>query len=59
MIEGLPNFDMPLDICEDCVIGNQSRYRFPKGKAWRAKRQLELVDYSCGPIKTISNGRKR
>ena len=40
MVTGLPNFDMPVDICEDCVIGNQSRDSFPKGKAWRAKRQL-------------------
>ncbi|XP_049406033.1 uncharacterized protein LOC125869606 [Solanum stenotomum] len=43
MVMGLLKFDIPVDICEDCVIGKQSRDSFPKGKAWRAKRQLELV----------------
>ncbi|KAL4295185.1 hypothetical protein GQ457_12G009340 [Hibiscus cannabinus] len=36
------------------------RDSFPKGKAWRASKQLELVHSNiCGPLNPISNGGKR
>ncbi|XP_049406281.1 uncharacterized protein LOC125869931 [Solanum stenotomum] len=33
IVTGLPNFDMPVDICKDRVIGKQSRDSFPKVEA--------------------------
>lgn len=37
IVSGLPDFDIPADIYEYCVVGKQSCDSFPKGKAWRAK----------------------
>lgn len=60
MVTGLPQIQMPSEICEDCVVGKQHRDPFPKGKSWRAKQALELVHSDlCGPINPTSNGGKR
>ncbi|KAK2970503.1 hypothetical protein RJ640_013575 [Escallonia rubra] len=60
MVEGLPEFVSPSDVCEDCVVSKQHRNSFPKGNAWRAKKALELVHSDlCGPINPTSNGGKR
>ncbi|KAK2968676.1 hypothetical protein RJ640_001579 [Escallonia rubra] len=59
MVEGLPEFVSPSDVCEDCVVSKQHRNSFPKGNAWRAKKALELVHSDlCGPINPTSNGEK-
>ncbi|XP_049343909.1 uncharacterized protein LOC125808229 [Solanum verrucosum] len=49
MVMGLPNLDMLVDICEDCVIGKQSRDCFPKRKAWRAKRSSSRANQNMTP----------
>ena len=60
MVIGLPQFSSPSEVCEDCVVSKQHRETFPKGKAWRAKKVLELVHSDlCGPINPTSNGGKR
>lgn len=60
MVVGLPQFNSPSDVCEDCVVSKQHRDSFPKGNSWRAKKALELVHSDlCGPINPSSNGGKR
>lgn len=60
MVIGLPEFESPSELCEDCIVKKQHRDVFPKGTSWRAKRVLELVHSDlCGPIKPMSNGGKR
>ncbi|KAK9941415.1 hypothetical protein M0R45_018018 [Rubus argutus] len=60
MVTGLPQIIPPIKICEECVVGKQHREQFPKGKAWRAQRPLELIHSDiCGPINPTSNGEKR
>lgn len=59
MVAGLPNFNPPTEICEDCIIEKQARDSFPTEKSRRGKRRLELVhSYLCGPINLKSNGGK-
>ncbi|OMO99220.1 hypothetical protein CCACVL1_03887 [Corchorus capsularis] len=59
MVRGLPKFEQPSDVCEECVLSKQHRDAFPKGKAWRAQYVLELVHTDlCGPITPTSNGGK-
>ncbi|KAM7520343.1 hypothetical protein LguiB_019305 [Lonicera macranthoides] len=60
MVAGLPKFDCPSGVCEDCVVSKQHRDPFAKGKSWRAKKALELVHSDiCGPITPSSNGGKK
>lgn len=60
MVKGLPEIDIPSQICEDCVVSKQHRSPFPQGKSWRAKHALELVHSDiCGPISPSSNGGKK
>ncbi|KAI3474406.1 hypothetical protein Pfo_029267 [Paulownia fortunei] len=60
MVAGLPSFTSPSNICEECVVSKQHRDPFPKGKAQRARKLLEIVHSDiCGPINPISNGGKR
>lgn len=60
MVIDLPQIDHLPQVCEGCVVGKQHRDSFPKGKAWRAKKALELVHSDiCGPIDPQSNGNKR
>ncbi|KAL4291178.1 hypothetical protein GQ457_14G012020 [Hibiscus cannabinus] len=59
MVVGLPIFEIPSKVCEDCIMGKMPRDSFPKGKAWRASKQLELVHSDiCGPLNSTSNGGK-
>ncbi|GKV32516.1 hypothetical protein SLEP1_g41114 [Rubroshorea leprosula] len=57
MVTGLPVFESPSTVCEECVVSKQHRVPFPKGRSTRARRLLEIV-YSdiCGPINPVSNG---
>ncbi|CAL5403117.1 unnamed protein product [Camellia sinensis] len=60
MVSGLPQIDHVSQVCEGCVVGKQHRNAFPKGRAWRAKKVLELVHSDiCGPINPPSNGNNR
>ncbi|KAI3451258.1 hypothetical protein Pfo_007923 [Paulownia fortunei] len=59
MVAGLPSFTSPSNICEECVVSKQHRDPFPKGKAQRARKLLEIVHSDiCGPINPVSNGGK-
>ncbi|GKV39214.1 hypothetical protein SLEP1_g47020 [Rubroshorea leprosula] len=60
MVTGLPVFECPSIVCEECVISKQHRDPFPKGSSTRARRLLEIVHSDiCGPINPVSNGGKR
>lgn len=53
MVMGLPQIQIPSQICEECVVGKH-RDHFSNGKSWRAKKVLELVHSDiCGPIDNI------
>ncbi|GKV23723.1 hypothetical protein SLEP1_g33425 [Rubroshorea leprosula] len=38
MVNGLPHFDSPSEICDICVVSKQHRDSFPKDRSWRAKQ---------------------
>lgn len=60
MVKGLPQFQRPSQVCEECVVGKQHRETFPAGKSRRAKQVLELIHSDiCDPITPTSNGGKR
>ena len=60
MVNGLPQLKSPLRLCKDCLTGKQQRYSFPRKGIWRASQILQLVHVDiCGPIKPISNSKKR
>ncbi|GKV22816.1 hypothetical protein SLEP1_g32638 [Rubroshorea leprosula] len=60
MVNGLPHFDSPSEICEICVVSKQHCDSFPKDRSWRAKQVLDLVHSDlCGPINPTSNGGKQ
>ncbi|GAA0160286.1 hypothetical protein LIER_43517 [Lithospermum erythrorhizon] len=60
MFTGLPQLGTLSQVCEECIVGKQSRSQFPKANSWRAKTVLELVHFDiCGPINPASNGGKR
>ncbi|GKV52942.1 hypothetical protein SLEP1_g59492, partial [Rubroshorea leprosula] len=60
MVNGLPHFDSPSEICEIYVVSKQHRDSFPKDRSWRTKQVLDLVHSDlCGPINPTSNGGKQ
>nr|KYP33374.1 Retrovirus-related Pol polyprotein from transposon TNT 1-94 [Cajanus cajan] len=60
MVYGLPMMKAPTNLCQDCLIGKQSRDSFPKKSNWRATQVLQLIHADiCGPITPISNSKKR
>ncbi|CAL2257558.1 unnamed protein product [Prunus armeniaca] len=60
MVTSLPQITCPTKVCEVCVVGKQHKETFPKAKAWRARRPLELVHSDIGgPITPASNAGKR
>lgn len=60
MVDGLPHVKSPSRLCKDCLVGKQQRDSFPKKSTWRASQILQLVHADiCGPIKPISNSKKR
>ena len=47
-------------MCEDFIFSKHHRDPFPKGKAWRVKKPLELVHSDLyGPMRTNSIGGSR
>lgn len=60
MVRDLPEIKTPSKLCRDCVVGKQHRESIPKKSMWRATHRLQLVHSDiCGPIKPLSNSRKR
>ena len=60
MVRGLPQLKAPSKICTDCMVGKQHRDPIPKRSLWRASQRLQLVHADiCGPIKPVSNSKKR
>ncbi|PRQ42077.1 putative RNA-directed DNA polymerase [Rosa chinensis] len=60
MVKGLPDFKMSSKLCKDCMVGKQHRESIPKKSMWRASHRLQLIHSDiCGPIKPLSNSRKR
>lgn len=60
MVNGLPKLKSPNRLCKDCLVGKQPRDSFPRKSAWRATQTLQLIHADiCGPIKPISNSKKR
>ncbi|KAL5562281.1 hypothetical protein UlMin_032028 [Ulmus minor] len=56
MMRNLPTIKEMDETCEGCMLGKQHRQPFPSGKAWKAKKLLELVHTDvCGPMRTPSN----
>ncbi|KAH0727904.1 hypothetical protein KY289_003955 [Solanum tuberosum] len=55
MVTGLPKIVVPSQVCEECVVGKQHQSQFTKGKSWKAKEMLELVQSDiCGPLTPLS-----
>ena len=60
MVNGLPQFEASKTVCIDCMVGTQHRNPIPKKSTWRASSKLQLIHADiCGPIKLISNSKKR
>ena len=60
MVNGLPQLKSPSRLCKACLVGKQQRFSFPRKSTWRASQILQLLHADiCGPIKPISNGKKR
>ena len=60
MVYGLPTMKTPTKLCQDFLVGKQSRASFPKKSTWRATQVLQLIHADiCGPITPISNSKKR
>lgn len=59
MVNTLTQFNSHFKVYEDCVTSKQHRDSFPKGKSWKAMKQLKIVHSDlCGPINPIFNGGK-
>ena len=51
MVHGLPHISSTNGVCEGCVLGKHHKEMFDKGKAWRAKEPLQLIQSDiCGPL---------
>ena len=60
VVEGLPQIDIPDQLCRSCVAGKQHRSSFPKGSLFRASKPLELVHVDiCEPISPSTLGGSR
>ena len=57
MVSGLPEIDIPSEVCEECVQAKQHKNSFSKDAGSRSKGILDVV-YSdvCGPIQVVSMG---
>ena len=55
MVLGLSSISSTKGVCECCVLGDHHKEMFNKGKAWRAKKPLQLIHGDiCGPLETAS-----
>jgi len=57
MVEGMSNFSMDFNFCENCVYGKRNWMSFPSSVK-REKRVLELIhNYVFGPMSVPSLGK--
>nr|GEW91104.1 copia-type polyprotein [Tanacetum cinerariifolium] len=60
MVRDLPSFPINKIVCEDCMIGKQTKNVIPKMSNWRAEEVLELIHSDiCGPITPASHTENR
>lgn len=60
MVGGLPQFNVTIKVCQNCVVGKQYRESFPVEKAWMPKKLLQLIHSDlCDPINPASKTNKR
>jgi len=60
MVHGLPSMEFKSKLCEECILGKQSRTSFPRNSKYQAKEQLGLIHTDvCGPITPESFSGKR
>ena len=60
MMRGLPHLNASFKVCIDCMVGKKHRDAISKKSLWRASQRLQLVHSDiCGPIKPVSNSKKR
>ena len=60
MVHGLPSIEFKSKLCEECILGKQSRTSFPRNAKYQAKEQLGLIHTDvCGPITPESFSGKR
>ena len=60
MVHGLPSMEFKSKLCEECILGKQSRTSFPRNAKYQAKEQLGLIHTDvCGPITPESFSGKR
>jgi len=60
MVHGLPSMEFKSKLCEECVLGKQSRTSFSRNSKYQAKKQLGLIHTDvCGPITLESFSGKR
>nr|GEU33305.1 hypothetical protein [Tanacetum cinerariifolium] len=51
IVEAMPKMVIPLQLCEGCLVGKQTRNSYPTQTTYRASKRLELVHGDlCGPI---------
>lgn len=56
MLRDLPRFSVNKEVCDNCMIGKQTKNAIPKRSDWRAGEILELIHSDiCGPINPASH----
>lgn len=60
LVVGLPSISIERETCVSCLLGKQTRKRFPQATLYRATHPLELLHGDlCGPISPPTSGQKR
>jgi hypothetical protein len=60
LVSGLPAIKVPKEMCQNCLLGKQSRKKFVKEIAMRVKQILDVVYTDvCDPFETLSLGGSR
>lgn len=60
LVQNMPVVLSPIEVCDVCQFGKQTRIPFPINQSWRAVEKLQLVHSDvCGPMSSPSlNGSK-
>lgn len=57
MVSGLPQIELPGELCSDCLESKQTRNSFNQQVPTRSRERLEVIFSDvCGPIQTDSLG---
>jgi len=60
MVDGIPLFTHPNQLCEACLLGKHAMRSFPKETKSRKSKPLQLVHTDvCGPIGPPSFGKRK